>query len=85
MNNLNKISDGLLEIELDLEKAQFLLGDITQEYFDEYEPRTETGRDCIALDFNRYGAYSNIALDYVAKVSESIETLKGIIEQAPKN
>ena len=68
--------DGISNVQDDLQKASYLLLELTGGYFDRVDSYENSG----AGDFNIYGVYAHIIWDYVLKAIKALEPLQEAAE-----
>lgn len=63
-----ELADALDNAKMTLESARFLMQEISEEYFENYDPDFEKGKFAIVYNFERYRAFSRILKDLLARV-----------------
>lgn len=56
--NILALQDGISKIQLDLKKAETALQQVTDDFFNIYDTKTEKGRLAVAYDYEHYGAFA---------------------------
>ena len=62
-------------LPITVEKARILIDDISQDYFDKYDPENEKDLDYIKGYFELYRLKTNIFLDYFWKIEQTANEL----------
>lgn len=82
---LFKLEDLALQIESSLTKARFVQQEVTQNFFDKWQPMKEADhRLYVAHEYERYGTFSNIVEENLYSIEKSLEELKNLISQVCK-
>lgn len=82
---LNDISDALTDIEMQLPKLNFLVGELGEEFFYAHDPATEEGRAGIVYAFNHYIACVDLLHDVITKLGEKVADASRISAKAHEN
>ena len=82
---LNDISDILVDIEMQLPKINFLVGELGEEFFYAHDPTTEEGRVGIIYAFNHYIPCIDLLHDVIKKLGEKVADASRISANAQKN
>lgn len=69
------LSDELLHMRLRLDRAEYVMQDITEDYFGIYDNRSEDGRIKIAWEYPRYSTKSDIVTDYLHEIRVTLDEL----------
>lgn len=69
------LSDEVLKLRINLERAETVLQEIQDGYFDKYNTETEQGRFSIAWEYGRYGIFADIVSDYLFIMRETLQDL----------
>lgn len=82
---LFKLEDLALQIESSLTKARFVQQEVTQNFFDKWQPTKEADhRLYVAYEYERYGTFSNIVEENLHSMEKSLGELKNLISQVCK-
>lgn len=73
-----ELSDEISELGQKINRAQLLIGDVTDRYFNEYDSSKKEDVWKILYEFNRYREFSGMVLDYIAESSKLIDGLTDI-------
>lgn len=65
---------GLAAIQL--EDALYLLQDITERFFENFDPATKEGALAIAYEYHRYGALARILYSYLHEAQATLQKVK---------
>lgn len=82
---LFKLEDLALQIESSLTKARFVQQEVTQNFFDKWQPMKEADhRLYVAHEHERYGTFSNIVEENLYSMVKNLEELRSLISQVCK-
>lgn len=85
LQHLAKLEDLAVEIESSLIKATFVQQEVTQNFFDKWQPMKEAEhRLCVAYEYERYSTFSNIVEENLYSMEKNMEELRGLISQLCK-
>ena len=62
------LDDELISMQLRLERAEIILQEVAESYFEAFDPKTEEGRFGIAFSYARYKIYAEIVSDYLYEI-----------------
>lgn len=80
-----KLEDLALQIESSLTKARFVQQEVTQNFFDKWQPMKEAEhRFYVAHEYERYGTFSNIVEENLYSIEKSLEELRSLISRICK-
>lgn len=66
-------------IEDDAQKASFIMQEVTENYFNRYNPSQNHFE--IDWDFNKMGVFCNVVADYITKIQKQAKELKAISQE----
>jgi len=69
------LGDKISEMRMDLERAELIMQEVTEEFFAKCNPQDKDDRYRICYEFNRYGVYTDIVSDYLFKIRKELDTL----------
>lgn len=79
------IRDELSELSTLSERAGLLIQEITEEFLEKYNPKTERGEFAILWEFDRYGIFAQMLRDYLSdmngKINELSEAMNAFVKK----
>lgn len=72
---IRALDDEITEIEIAVQKANFIIQDVTEDFFDRYVDDPEKNESNILWEFSRASTKANIAQDYLFKIQQELEKL----------
>lgn len=64
----NELVNSLDEVSMALEKAQYIMQEISEDYFEKYDPNDKEGKFAIVYEFRRRRAFSRILCDLLHQI-----------------
>lgn len=78
------LSDEVLGLQLDLERAETILRVLAEGYFSKYDTHTEEGRLFIIYEYERVGIFAEVVSDYLFKIRMALEKLSKLAQAGGK-
>lgn len=69
------VSDEITDMKMALERAEIVMQDINEDYFNKYDSHDKDGRVSIAWEYSRHEIKSDIVIQYLHQVRTTLETL----------
>jgi len=76
------VSDEIMDMRLSLERAEYVMQDINEEYFNKLDKRKESDHAAILWEHPRYTVKSDIVVEYLYKVRVRLDALWEQAQQA---
>lgn len=68
----NELVDSLEEVSVTLEKAQYIMQGISEEFFERFDPNDKDGKFGIVYEFRRWRALSRILRDLLHQIESEL-------------
>lgn len=68
----NELANSLDEVSMTLEKAQYIMQEISEEFFEKYDPNDNEGKFAIVYEFRRRRAFSRILCDLLHQIKSEL-------------
>lgn len=68
------LEDTISAVSNEVEKAQAILSDMLEDYFDCHNPNTKEGSIAILYDYKHYAILNNVVLDILKEIEDVIKT-----------
>lgn len=81
-SGLQDLSEFVLYMSVDAEKADCLMADISQAYFGKAKIEDPDTKCMVLMDYHRFSTMSFIASDYVLSLKEKLEELLDLLDDA---
>ena len=72
------LSDEIMDMRMALDRAEIIMQDLTEEYFNKYDSHSEDGRTSIAWEYERYTLKSEIVSEYLYKIRAILDSLSSL-------
>ena len=69
------VSDEIMDMRLSLERAEYVMQDINEDYFNKLDKRRESDHSAILWEHPRYTVKSDIVTEYLYKVRVTLDAL----------
>lgn len=79
-NETGAIVDEVTELDISLEKIRCLVDDVSQDYFDQYDPNDKKDVPYIIYDFNRQRVRMDMLVDYLHTVEQKSELIYSALD-----
>jgi len=67
--------DEISSMRMWLDRAEYIMQDITEDYFGKHDPKSERGSSFILWEYQRYSVKGDIANDYLFKIRDMLDAL----------
>ena len=78
------LSDEVLGLQLDLERAETILKELAEDYFSNYDTHTEEGRVSVIYGYRKSGIFVEVVSDYLFKIRMALEKLSKLAQAGGK-
>lgn len=68
------LEDTLCAVSLEVEKAQAILSDMHEDYFDRHNPNTKEGSIAILYEYKHYAILNSVVLDILKEIEDVVKT-----------
>ncbi len=76
------LADEIFDLTNELNKTEFIMQELSDEYFRKFKNDVEQDRLAILWEFSRYSAFSEILGDIIYRLTKTTESLNGLKKQA---
>lgn len=80
-----ELSDELLEVNDKLEKAYLIITEMSNGYFEKFDPKDKEDGSAIILEFPKNERFANIAFDYVYEAKNIMDEILRRAAEAQKS
>ena len=70
------LEDTLCAVSIEVEKAQAILSDMHEDYFDRHNPNTKEGRIAILYEYKHYAILNSVVLDILKEIEDAIKKVE---------
>lgn len=78
------LSDEVLGLQLDLERAETILQELAEDYFSNYDTHTEEGRFSVIYGYRKSGILVEVVSDYLFRIRMALEELSKLAQAGGK-
>ena len=71
-DRLLALEDALCAVSIEVEKAQAILNDMHEDFFDRHNPNTKEGRIAILYEYKHYAILSSVVLDILKEIENAV-------------
>ena len=71
-DRLLALEDTLCAVSIEVEKAQAILSDMHEDYFDRHNPNTKEGSIAILYDYKHYAILNSVVLDILKEIENAV-------------
>lgn len=68
----NELCNSLEEVSMSLEKAVYILQEISEEYFEKFDPDDKEGKFAIVYEFKRRRAFTRVLTDLLHQIEADL-------------
>lgn len=68
------LEDALCAVSIEVEKAQAILSDMHEDFFDRHNPNTKEGRIAILYEYKHYAILNSVVLDILKEIEDVVKT-----------
>lgn len=68
----NELVNSLDEVSIALEKAQYIMQEISEDYFEKYDPNDKEGKFAIVYEFRRMRAFFRLSYDLSYQIKSAL-------------
>lgn len=70
------LEDTINAISIEVEKAQAILSDMHEDYFDRHNPNTKEGRIAILYEYKHYAILNSVVLDILKEIEDAVKKVE---------
>ena len=70
------LEDTINAVSIEVEKAQAILSDMHEDYFDRHNPNTREGSVAILYEYKHYAILNSVVLDILKEIENAVKKVK---------
>jgi len=70
------LEDTINTVSIEVEKAQAILSDMHEDYFDRYNPNTREGSVAILYEYKHYAILNSVVLDILKEIEDAVKKVE---------
>lgn len=70
------LEDTINAVSIEVEKAQAILSDMHEDYFDRHNPNTREGRTAILYEYKHYAILNSVVLDILKEIEDAVKKVE---------
>jgi len=75
-NRIFKLEDAINAVQIEVEKAQAIVGDIYEDYFCRNDPNNKEAKIAILYDYRHYAILNGIVLDILKTIEDTLKQVQ---------
>lgn len=70
------LEDTINAVSIEVEKAQAILSDMHEDYFDRHNPNTREGSVAILYEYKHYAILNSVVLDILKEIEDAVKKVE---------
>ena len=70
------LEDTINAVSIEVEKAQAILSDMCEDYFDRHNPNTREGSMAILYEYKHYAILNSVVLDILKEIEDAVKKVE---------